>query len=55
MRKISNSNEEVEVIKTYTDEVIKNRIGKYGAVYFPLDIQDNIDDILGNEVKKEIT
>ena len=54
MRKISNSNEEVEEIKTYTDEVIKNRMGKYGAVYFPFDIQDNIDDILGNEVKKEI-
>jgi hypothetical protein len=39
---------------TFSDEVIKNRIGKYGAVYFPSNIQESIEDILGNEVKKEI-
>ena len=54
MRKINNSKEEVEDNITYTDEVIKNRIGKYGAVYFPSDIQESIEDILGNEDKKEI-
>ena len=54
MRKINNSKEEVEDNITYTDEIIKNRIGKYGAVYFPSDIQEAIEDILGNEAKKEI-
>jgi SpoVK/Ycf46/Vps4 family AAA+-type ATPase len=39
---------------TFTDDVIKNRIGKYGAVYFPSNIQESIEDILGNESKKEI-
>ncbi|GAH70389.1 unnamed protein product, partial [marine sediment metagenome] len=38
----------------FTDDVIKSRLGKYGAVYFPFDIQESIDDILGNENIKEI-
>ncbi|MFW9781541.1 MAG: AAA family ATPase [Candidatus Heimdallarchaeota archaeon] len=38
----------------YTDDVIKDRMGKYGAVYFPYDIKETVEDILGNEVKKEI-
>jgi len=38
----------------YTDDIIKERLGKYGAVYLPLDIKESVDDILGNEVKKEI-
>ena len=38
----------------YSDDVIKERLGKYGAVYFPSEIKENIDDILGNEIKKEI-
>lgn len=38
----------------YSDDVIKERIGKYGAVYLPSDIKETIDDILGNEIKKEI-
>ncbi|MFW9946362.1 MAG: AAA family ATPase [Candidatus Odinarchaeota archaeon] len=51
---ISNSNSEAEKKITYTEDVIKDRIGKYGAVYFPNDIKENVEDILGNEVKKEI-
>ncbi|MFX1405503.1 MAG: AAA family ATPase [Promethearchaeota archaeon] len=54
MRKISNSKKEVEVKTTYTDDVIKDRMGKFGAVYFPNEIRETVDDILGNEVKKEI-
>ena len=37
---------------TYTDDEIKERLGKYGAVYLPSEIKDNIEDILGNESKK---
>ncbi|MFW9948762.1 MAG: AAA family ATPase [Candidatus Thorarchaeota archaeon] len=40
--------------KVYTEDVIKDRMGQYGAVYFPSDIQETIDDILGNEMKKEV-
>ena len=54
MRKINSSKEKVEDEIIFTDEVIKNRIGKYGAVYFPANIQESIEDILGNETKKEI-
>ena len=54
MIKINSSKEKVEDKETFTDEVIKNRIGKYGAVYFPSNIQESIEDILGNETKKEI-
>jgi SpoVK/Ycf46/Vps4 family AAA+-type ATPase len=38
----------------YSDDVIKERLGKYGAIYFPSDIKETVDDILGNEMKKEI-
>ncbi len=38
----------------FSDDVIKERLGKYGAVYFPSDIKETVDDILGNETKKEI-
>ncbi|MFX1302769.1 MAG: AAA family ATPase [Promethearchaeota archaeon] len=48
------SNIEKEDKLTYSDDIIKDRIGKYGAIYFPSDIKETIDDILGNEVKKEI-
>lgn len=54
MRKTNSSKEKVEDNITFTDDVIKNRIGKYGAVYFPSNIQESIEDILGNETKKEI-
>ena len=54
MRKINSSKETARENITFTDDVIKNRIGKYGAVYFPSDIQESIEDILGNETKKEI-
>ncbi len=48
------SNDEKEDKLIYTDDIIKERIGKYGAIYFPSDIKESIDDILGNEIKKEI-
>ncbi len=38
----------------FVDDVIKERLGKYGAVYFPSDIKETVEDILGNEIKKEI-
>ena len=39
---------------TYTDDVIKERLGKYGAVYLSADIKETVEDILGNELKKEL-
>jgi SpoVK/Ycf46/Vps4 family AAA+-type ATPase len=38
---------------TYTDEEIKERLSKYGAVYLPNDVKEDVDDIKGNEFKKE--
>lgn len=38
---------------TYTDEEIKNRLNQYGTVYLPSEIREEIDDIVGNEEKKE--
>jgi SpoVK/Ycf46/Vps4 family AAA+-type ATPase len=32
---------------------IKNRMNKYGTIYFPEDIREDVDDILGNADKKE--
>ncbi|MFX1496835.1 MAG: AAA family ATPase [Promethearchaeota archaeon] len=52
MRFISNKESEKKII--YTDDIIKDRMGKYGAVYFPYEIKETVEDILGNEVKKEI-
>lgn len=37
----------------YTDEEIRERLSKYGAVYLKEDIKEDIDDIKGNETKKE--
>jgi len=51
---MSNSEDNGDKKITFTEDVIKSRLGKYGAVYFPDDIQESIDDILGNENKKEI-
>ncbi len=51
---MSNKNKDLEQKFLYTDDVIKERMGKFGAVYFPSDIKESIDDILGNEIKKEI-
>lgn len=48
------SNKEIEKKIIYTDDVIKERMGKYGAVYFPYEIKETVEDILGNETKKEI-
>ncbi|MHA1733339.1 MAG: AAA family ATPase [Promethearchaeota archaeon] len=38
---------------TFTDEEIKNQLNKYGTVYLPSEIREEVDDILGNEEKKE--
>ncbi len=38
----------------FSNDIIKERLGKYGAVYFPSDIKETVDDVLGNETKKEI-
>jgi AAA+ superfamily predicted ATPase len=51
---MSDSKEDGDKKITFTEDVIKSRLGKYGAVYFPSTIQESIDDILGNEDKKEI-
>ncbi len=34
--------------------MIKERLGKYGAVYLSEDIKESVEDILGNETKKEL-
>ena len=46
-------NSEKEEKKVFSDDIIKERLGKYGAVYLPSDIKESVDDILGNEIKKE--
>ncbi|MBD3254700.1 MAG: AAA family ATPase [Candidatus Lokiarchaeota archaeon] len=38
---------------TFSDSEIKERLGKYGTVYLPTDIKETVDDILGNENKKD--
>ncbi len=37
----------------YTNDEIKERLGKYGAVYLPADIKESVEDILGNEDIKD--
>ena len=51
---MSNLKDDGERTIIFTEDVIKNRLGKYGAVYFPSQIQESIEDVLGNENKKEI-
>ncbi len=51
---MSKPNAKNEEITVFLDDVIKERLGKYGAVYFPSDIKESVEDILGNETKKEI-
>jgi SpoVK/Ycf46/Vps4 family AAA+-type ATPase len=46
-----NSEEEKKV--TYSDDVIKKQLGKYGVVYFPSEIKDYINTIVGCDVQKE--
>ncbi len=53
-KKIEDIDDESKDRLTYTDDIIKQSLGKYGAVYFPSDIKENIDDIIGNEIQKEI-
>ncbi|MHA1986705.1 MAG: AAA family ATPase [Promethearchaeota archaeon] len=52
--KISKKKEEDGSSITFTDDVIKERLGKYGAIYFSADIKESVEDILGNEIKKEL-
>jgi SpoVK/Ycf46/Vps4 family AAA+-type ATPase len=49
----SNKRSNEERLK-YTDDNIKELLGRFGAVYFPSDIRDSIDDIIGNEIQKEL-
>lgn len=51
--KIPNEEEAEERLK-YTDDNIKDLIGRFGAVYFPSDVKDSIEDIIGNNVQKEL-
>jgi len=51
---MSKPNTKKEENAVFLDDVIKERLGKYGAVYFPSDIKESVDDILGNETKKEL-
>ena len=37
----------------YSDDEIKERLGKYGAVYLPADVKESVEDIIGNEDIKE--
>ena len=53
-KKMSKPNMKNEETAVFQDDVIKDRLGKYGAVYFPSDIKESVEDILGNETKKEI-
>jgi SpoVK/Ycf46/Vps4 family AAA+-type ATPase len=52
--KISKKKEENDINITFTDDIIKERLRKYGAVYFSADIKESVEDILGNEIKKEL-
>ena len=51
--KIPNEEEAEERLK-YTDDSIKDLLGRFGAVYFPSDVKDSIEDIIGNKVQKEL-
>lgn len=50
---MSENNSDNDQRITYSDDVIIERLGKYGAVYFPEDIRESVDDILGNRLQKE--
>ena len=52
-RKTDKNEEDNQNRLTYTDDVIKDRLGRYGAVFFPSDVRETIDDIIGNERQKE--
>jgi SpoVK/Ycf46/Vps4 family AAA+-type ATPase len=38
----------------FSKDEIKNRMAKYGTVYFPEDIMDQVDDLVGVEKNKEM-
>jgi len=38
---------------TYNPDKIKELLNKYGTTYFPNDVKESVDDIIGNELKKE--
>lgn len=37
----------------YSNDQIKEDLSKYGTVYLPIDVKESVDDIIGNEFKKE--
>ncbi|MHA1294247.1 MAG: AAA family ATPase [Promethearchaeota archaeon] len=47
-----NKDKEKERLK-YTEDNIKDLLGRFGAIYFPSEIKDSIDDIVGNEYQKD--
>ncbi|MHA1671941.1 MAG: AAA family ATPase [Promethearchaeota archaeon] len=51
---MSKLKDDLEKKVIFTDDVIKDRLGKYGAVYFSEDIKESVDDILGNENIKDL-
>jgi len=51
-KKLSSDSDEITT-DTYSREEIEDRLGKYGTVYFPEEIKESVDDIKGNEIKKE--
>ncbi|TFF90400.1 MAG: AAA family ATPase [Promethearchaeota archaeon] len=51
-KKLSGDSDEIAK-DTYSREEIEDRLGKYGTVYFPEEIKESVDDIKGNEIKKE--
>ena len=54
MSNSNNSDKSTEERLKYTDDNIKDLLGRFGAIYFPQDIRDTEDDIVGNENQKEL-
>ncbi len=52
-KETNSSSEEDKNRLTYTDDIIKERLSRYGAIYFPSDVKETIDDIIGCESQKE--
>ena len=54
---MSNKNEsdleEEDVRIQWTDSAIREQMSSYGAMYFPAEVKETIDDIIGCEVQKE--
>jgi len=51
---LKKTDEDKEGRLKYSDDNIKNLLGRFGAVYLPSEIRDTEDDIIGNEIQKEL-